>query len=56
MTQGKVTSGDSSKILVKGKGNIMFQTKNGDNKYISDVYYVSALQNNILSLFVEQAH
>lgn len=26
-TQGEVAFGDSSKILVKGKGNIMIQTK-----------------------------
>lgn len=33
-TQGEVAFGDSSKIPVKGKGNIMIQTKNGDHNYI----------------------
>ncbi|XP_020258742.1 uncharacterized protein LOC109835165 [Asparagus officinalis] len=50
MVQGDVTFGDQSKIPVKGKGNIMIQTKTGENRYISDVYYVPALRNNILSL------
>ncbi|XP_020266712.1 uncharacterized protein LOC109842219 [Asparagus officinalis] len=50
MVQGDVTFGDQSKILVKGKGKIMIQTKMGENRYISDVYYVPALRNNILSL------
>ncbi|XP_020270923.1 uncharacterized protein LOC109846108 [Asparagus officinalis] len=48
--QGDVTFGDQSKIPVKGKGKIMIQTKTGENRYISDVYYVPALRNNILSL------
>ncbi|XP_020259026.1 uncharacterized protein LOC109835457 [Asparagus officinalis] len=41
--QGDVTFGDQSKIPVKGKGNIMIQTNTGENRYISDVYYVPAL-------------
>ncbi|XP_020272099.1 uncharacterized protein LOC109847272 [Asparagus officinalis] len=48
--QGDVTFGDQSNIPVKGKGKIMTQTKTGENMYISDVYYVPALRNNILSL------
>ena len=42
--------GDTSKISVKGKGKILIRTKNGTNKYISDVYYVPALKNNLISL------
>ncbi|XP_020259685.1 uncharacterized protein LOC109836229 [Asparagus officinalis] len=48
--QGDVTFGDQSKIPVKGKRKIMIQTKTGENMYISDVYYVPTLQNNILSV------
>jgi len=48
--QGDVTFGDQSKISVKEKGKIMIQTKTGENRYISDVYYVPALHNNISSL------
>ncbi|XP_020262387.1 uncharacterized protein LOC109838347 [Asparagus officinalis] len=47
--QGDVTFGDQSKIPVKSKGKIMM-TKTDENRYISDVYYVLVLRNNILSL------
>lgn len=47
---GEVNFGDSSKIPVKGKGKIKIQTRSGESNYISDVYYVPALRNNILSL------
>lgn len=46
--QGGVTSGNSSKIPVGGEGDIMIQTKTGDRDYISDIYYVPGLLNNIL--------
>ena len=45
--QGDVTFGDQSKISVNGKGKIMIQTKTGENRYISDIYYIPALHNNI---------
>ena len=45
-----VTFGDSSKIPVKGKGKILIQLKNGNHDFISDVYYVPDMKNNILSL------
>ena len=39
---GEVTFGDSSKTLIKGKGTIMIVLKNGDKKYINDIYlYIS---------------
>ena len=47
---GEVTFGDSSKISVKGKGTITIVLKNGDKKYINDVYYIPALKSNIISL------
>ena len=47
---GEVIFGDSSKIPVKGKGKIMIVLKNGDKKYIHDVYYIPALKSNIISL------
>ncbi|KAK2993694.1 hypothetical protein RJ640_027046 [Escallonia rubra] len=48
--KGEVTFGDSSKIPMKGKGKLMITLKNGDRKFISDVYYVPALKSNIISL------
>ena len=46
----QVTFGDSSKILVKGKGKILICQRNGGHQFISNVYYVPNMKNNILSL------
>ncbi|XP_028059411.1 uncharacterized protein LOC114263115 [Camellia sinensis] len=48
--QAQVSFGDSSKTPVKGRGNILIKLKNGDHDYISNVYYVLAMKNNILSM------
>jgi hypothetical protein len=45
-----VTFGDSSKVLVNGKGKILIHLKNRGHQVISDIYYVSSMKNNILSL------
>ncbi|PHT36714.1 hypothetical protein CQW23_24414 [Capsicum baccatum] len=47
---GRVTFGDDSQIDVKGKGKVMITQKNGEKKYITDVYYVPALKSNIISI------
>ncbi|XP_042012419.1 protein argonaute 2-like [Salvia splendens] len=47
---GDVTFGDSSKVAVQGKGNILIKLKNGNHGFIYDVYYVPAMKSNILSL------
>ncbi|XP_074362754.1 uncharacterized protein LOC141703035 [Apium graveolens] len=47
---GKVSFGDSSGVPIKGKGNILIRLKNGDHNFISSVYYVPSMKNNILSL------
>ncbi|KAL8100113.1 hypothetical protein AgCh_032391 [Apium graveolens] len=47
---GKVTFGDSSGVPIKAKGNILIHLKNGDHDFISSVYYVPSMKNNILSL------
>ncbi|XP_074351962.1 uncharacterized protein LOC141691093 [Apium graveolens] len=46
----EVTFSDSSKIPVKGKGTITIVLKNGEKKYINDVYYILALKSNIINL------
>ncbi|KAA8541348.1 hypothetical protein F0562_025333 [Nyssa sinensis] len=38
--QGQVSFSNSSKTLVKAKGNIMIKNKSGDYDFISNVYYV----------------
>ncbi|XP_052193895.1 uncharacterized protein LOC127802223 [Diospyros lotus] len=47
---GTITFGDLSQRSVKGKGKILLQLKTGGRSYISDVYYVPEMKNNILSL------
>lgn len=47
---GKVRFGDDSRIDIKGKGSIMFHSKTGGKKIISDVYWISDFRSNIISL------
>ncbi|XP_040934519.1 uncharacterized protein [Gossypium hirsutum] len=47
---GQVTFGDKSHATVKGKGKVTITQKNGEKKFISDVYYVPTLKSNIISL------
>ena len=45
-----VAFGDKSKVVVKGRGNILIRLKNGEHQFISNVYYVLNMKRNILSL------
>ncbi|GJZ39769.1 zinc finger, CCHC-type containing protein [Tanacetum coccineum] len=47
---GQVWFGDGSAVKIKGKGTLLFQCKNGDQLMVSDVYFIPALTDNILSL------
>ncbi|GJW48913.1 zinc finger, CCHC-type containing protein [Tanacetum coccineum] len=47
---GRVWFGDGSTVKIKGKGTLLFQCKNSDQLMVSDVYFIPALTNNILSL------
>lgn len=47
---GKVRFGDDSRVDIKGKGPIMFITKNGGKRIIADVYFIPDLKSNIISL------
>ncbi|KAL0541197.1 hypothetical protein IC582_021236 [Cucumis melo] len=47
---GDIVIGDATKISVKGKGRILINLKNGKHEFISNVYYVPNMKNNILSL------
>lgn len=47
---GKVKFGDWSTVDIKGKGSVVFKTKDGTEKLFHDVYYIPELQNNIISL------
>lgn len=45
-----VTLGNDNKVSVKGKGDVNILTKQGEKKYISDVYFVSGLKHNLMSV------
>ncbi|GKD36676.1 hypothetical protein Tco_1252185 [Tanacetum coccineum] len=47
---GRVRFRDGSCVSIKGKGSILFQGKNGEQKLLKDVYYISALRSNVISL------
>ena len=47
---GQVRFGDGSKVQIKGRGTILLECKNGEQQVIFEVYYIPALQSNILSL------
>ena len=47
---GKVKFSDDSRIDFKGKGSIMFITKSGVRKMLSDVYFIPELRNNKIIL------
>lgn len=42
--------GDGSKVHIEGKGSIIFQCKNGQQRKLQYVYYISSQFNNIISL------
>ncbi|GKU98369.1 hypothetical protein SLEP1_g11381 [Rubroshorea leprosula] len=46
----KVKFADDRTIPVTGKGRILINLKNGDHKYISDVFYVPGMKSNLLSV------
>ena len=48
--QGLVTFGDTSKVPFKGKVNIPIKLKNRNHSYIPDVYYISAIKQNLISI------
>ena len=50
MVTGKVKFGDDSRIDIRGKGSILFLTKNGEPKTLANVYYIPDLKSNIISL------
>ncbi|GJS54680.1 zinc finger, CCHC-type containing protein [Tanacetum coccineum] len=47
---GSVKFGDGSKVEIKGKGTIIFECRNGEQRKLQDVYYIPRLCSNIISL------
>ncbi|GKA50389.1 uncharacterized mitochondrial protein-like protein [Tanacetum coccineum] len=47
---GRVRFGDGSCVSIKGKGSILLQGKNGEQRLLKNVYYILALRSNVISL------
>ncbi|GKA84219.1 zinc finger, CCHC-type containing protein [Tanacetum coccineum] len=50
MVQGYVKFGNETKVRIEGKGSIVFQCKNGEQRKLDEVYYIPDLCSNIISL------
>ena len=48
--KGNITFGDLSQKPVEGRGRILIKLKNGEQKFISEVFNIPDMKNNILSL------
>ncbi|KAD4983120.1 hypothetical protein E3N88_19791 [Mikania micrantha] len=48
--EGTVKFGDNSRVKIEGKGSILLECKNGEQRMISDVLYIPRLRSNILSI------
>ena len=47
---GTVRFGDGQTVGIIGRGTVLFELKNGGHKVLTDVYYISKLKSNIISL------
>lgn len=47
---GKVKFGDDSCVDIKGKGSIVLQGKKGQQRLLTETYFIPSLRNNIISL------
>ena len=45
-----VTLGNNVQVTVLGKGMVDILTKQGESKYIPDIYHVEGLKHNLLSI------
>ena len=48
--KSEVTLGTDSKVSVMGRGRFNILTKEGEKKYISDVYFFPGLKHNLISI------
>lgn len=44
------TIGTNNKVSVMGKGKVIILTKKGENKYLSNIYFVPGLKHNLISI------
>lgn len=48
--RGSVKFGDTTTMEIAGAGSVIFVAKMGEHRLLTDVYYIPALRNSIISL------
>ena len=48
--KGSIKLDDASTVEIKGVGSVIFKAKTGENHLLTEVYYISALKNSIISV------
>jgi hypothetical protein len=48
--RGSVKFGDASGVEIKGVGSVIFAAESGEHRLLTEVYYIPALRNSIISL------
>ena len=41
---GTVKFGDSSRVVIRGRGTIIFRCQNGEHRVLTDIYYIPQLR------------
>ncbi|XP_066392164.1 uncharacterized protein [Miscanthus floridulus] len=47
---GTVKFGDSSRVVIRGRGTIIFRCQNSEHRALTDVYYIPQLRSSIISI------
>ena len=47
---GAVRFGDGSRVVIRGRGTIIFRCQNGEHRALTDVYYIPQLRSSIISI------
>ena len=48
--KGSVKFGDASAVEIKGVSSVIFKAKTRDHRFLTEVYYIPALKNSIISV------
>lgn len=47
---GMVKLGDGSRVVIRGRGTVIFRCHNGEHRALTDVYYIPQLRLSIINL------
>jgi hypothetical protein len=48
--QGTVKFGDGSLVAIRGRGTVIFRSQSGEQRALSNVFYIPSLRSNIISV------